>query len=167
MRGIINVPTILADGTILSKEGYEKASGLYLDTRGVNYPKIPENPTAYEVKAAHALPIDDLLTEFPFTDMATLDDGKKWPAGAISRAVALSALLTSVCRARLPTAPMHSVSANEAGTGKSYLVDLISVLNTGYKAVPIDVSESNEEMDKRPFAALLAGQQFIVFGNVI
>ena len=48
-----------------------------------------------------------------------------------ARAVGLSALMTPVLRAALPTAPMHCVSAPEAGTGKTHLTHVAASISTG------------------------------------
>jgi putative DNA primase/helicase len=48
--------------------------------------------------------------------------------------VALSLLLTGVCRKTLDFAPLHAITAPAAGTGKSLLIDLASILLTGQPA---------------------------------
>src|SRR5690606_10365135 len=45
LRGIVEAPTMRLDGTILSQPGYDDATGIYLDTGGVEFPPIPDQPT--------------------------------------------------------------------------------------------------------------------------
>jgi putative DNA primase/helicase len=68
-------------------------------------------------------------------------------------------------RRSLPTAPMHAFSAPVAGSGKSLLVDIASVIATGHEAGVISQGTSDAEMDKRLGAALLAGDPIISIDN--
>jgi len=81
------------------------------------------------------------------------------------RAVALSAMLTALVRRSLPTAPLHGFNAPTAGTGKSMLVDLASLIATGRPAPVIAQGKSQEEMEKRLGAALIAGDVLIAIDN--
>ncbi len=45
LTAIINAPTLRPDGSLLDMPGYDDATGLFFDPRGVVFPKIPENPT--------------------------------------------------------------------------------------------------------------------------
>ncbi|WP_227657482.1 DUF7146 domain-containing protein, partial [Candidatus Magnetaquicoccus inordinatus] len=45
LAGIIEAPTIRPDGSILEKTGYDHRTGLYLDTSGVEYSSIPDQPS--------------------------------------------------------------------------------------------------------------------------
>ncbi len=80
-------------------------------------PPIPATPGRGDALAALAL-LEDLLEKFPFADEA-------------SRSVALSALITPVVRAAYPVAPMHVISAPAAGSGKSYILDVIAAILMG------------------------------------
>lgn len=116
VSGVISTPTMRADGTILSAEGYDKKTRLLLVARPA-MPPIAERPTKDDAVAALAV-ISDLLTEFPLV-------------GPVSRAVALSALITPVVRAAFAVAPMHSARAPTAGSGKSYLFDYAAAISIG------------------------------------
>ena len=52
LRGIVNNPLMLSDGSIIQREGYNEGSGYYLDFRGTTFSPISENPTTQDVKKA-------------------------------------------------------------------------------------------------------------------
>src|SRR5262249_28594507 len=71
------------------------------------------------------------------------------------RAVALAGMLTVLDRRSMATAPLIAFTAPAAGTGKSLLVDLMSVLATG-RLMPVLSQGRKEEFEKRLGASLLA-----------
>ncbi|WP_431266971.1 hypothetical protein [Dankookia sp. P2] len=77
----------------------------------------------------------------------------------------LSGILTASIRRSLPTAPMHAFSAPTAGSGKSMLVDLISLIASGREVGVISQGKTEEELEKRLGALLLAGDQVIGIDN--
>jgi hypothetical protein len=151
LAGLLNAPTLRSDGSILSMPGYDAKTGLLLNLGGTEFPSIPERPD--QAAAAEALRLlDNLVATFPFVDRS-------------SRAVALSGILTACVRRSLPTAPMHAFTAPTAGSGKSMLVDLISVISSGREAGVIAQGKTEEELEKRLSALLLAGDQVIAIDN--
>jgi hypothetical protein len=151
LSGIINAPTLRPDGSILATPGYDAATGLRLDLRGLKVPEILEYPTHDDADAARNLLVD-LIGTFPFVNQA-------------SRSVALSAILTGVIRRSLRTAPLHAYTAPAAGSGKSILVDLACLICSGHEAPVIAQGKTEEEMEKRIGALLLAGDAFIPIDN--
>ncbi len=151
LSGLINAPTLRADGSLLSHPGYDPVTGLLLEPRGLAVPPIPPMPTIGAARSAIQVLID-LISTFPFVDDA-------------SRSVALAAILTACVRRSLRTAPLHAFTAPVAGSGKSMLVDLASVIVTGREAGVIAQGKSEEEFEKRLGAMLLAGDQVIAIDN--
>ncbi len=151
LTAIINAPTLRPDGSLLDVPGYDDATGLFFDPRGVVFPKIPESPTRRDAERALA-DLSELLRGFPFETADGL-------------AVELSAILTARVRQGLPTAPMHGFSAPTAGSGKGKLVDIPSVIATGREAGVIPQCASEEEMEKRIDAELLEGAGAIAIDN--
>jgi putative DNA primase/helicase len=94
-----------------------------------------------------------LLDEFPFVTDA-------------DRSVGLSALMTPVVRGAMPVAPLHAVTTPEAGTGKSYLIDIASAIATGERAPVIAAGRTEEETEKRLGAELMTGQPIITIDNL-
>jgi putative DNA primase/helicase len=115
-------------------------------------PELPPRPT--KKHAANALKfLDALLSEFPFVDAA-------------SHSVALSALITPVVRGAISVTPMHATTAPVPGSGKSYIIDLASAINSGERAPVLTAGRNEEETEKRLVAALLSGQTIISIDNV-
>jgi len=151
LSGLINAPTLRADGSLLSGPGYDPATGLLLDLQGLTVPPIPPMPTIGAARTALRV-LTDLIETLPFVDDA-------------SRSVALSAILTASIRRSLRTAPLHAFTAPVAGSGKSMLVDLASVIVTGREAAVMAQGKNEEEFEKRLGAMLLAGDQVIAIDN--
>lgn len=151
LTGLITTPTLRPDGSILSTPGYDPATGLLL-MAPLAMPSIPECPNRDDAVASLRL-LDDLLNEFPFADMA-------------SRAVALSALMTPVARGAMQCVPLHAFTAPEAGSGKSYAIDVASCIGTGEVAPVIAAGRTEEETEKRLAAELLTGQPIISIDNL-
>jgi putative DNA primase/helicase len=151
LKGVVNTPTIRADGSILSVPGYDKATGLLFDPIGIEFPIVPDHPTSHEARAALAI-LKDLIETFPFI-------------AEVDRSVALSAILTALVRRSLPTAPMHAVRSPVAGSGKTVLVDVASIIATGHEAGVIAQGATGEELEKRLGAVLLAGDPIVCIDN--
>lgn len=151
LAGVITTPTLRPDGTILCTAGYDAATQLLL-LDPPPMPAIPAKPTRKNAMAALAC-LDELLDEFPFVDAA-------------SRSVALSALITPVVRGAVSVTPMHATTAPVPGSGKSYIIDLASGINSGERAPVLTTGRNEEETEKRLVAALLSGQTIISIDNV-
>lgn len=160
LNGVIQAPTMRADGSLLTAEGYDRVSGLYLDTGGVEFPPISHNPSKEEAERALAL-LKTPFEEFPFP---TTDD--EFPPLSPSLSVALSAVLTGLIRRTLPAAPLHGFDAAEAGSGKGLACSIVTTIVTGNRATAINYSTTETEFRKLLFSALLANDQVIVLDNV-
>jgi putative DNA primase/helicase len=151
VAGVVTSPTLRPDGSILAAEGYDPDTKLYV----AKIPKLPPIPGPltkdHAVRALSSL--DSLLDEFPFEDDA-------------SRSVALSGILTVVCRGAFPVAPLHAVTAPTPGSGKSYLIDVIAAVANGNFAAVFTWSTSSEENEKRIDGALLDGSSIIAIDNI-
>jgi len=145
------MPTMRPDGSLLSKVGYDASTGLLYSPGNSALPVIPQSPTKADALAA-LTKLRGPLSGFPF--MTDADE-----------AVALSALLTSVCRMALSSAPMHGFSAPTAGSGKSILADTASVLRTGREASTIAPGKTAEEFEKRLGSTLLEGDGCVAIDN--
>jgi len=151
LAGVITTPTLRPDGTILSEPGYDKTTHLLL-IAPPQLPAIPAKPTRADGLAALQL-LDGLLDEFTFAD-------------DVSRSVALSALITPVVRGAMPVVPMHAIDAKAPGTGKSFLVDVVSTISAGERAPVLSIGRTEEETEKRLGAAIIEGQPLISLDNV-
>ena len=153
LNGMVTHPTIAEDGRVLSREGYDQPTGLYLDFGGRRFPGIPTAPGRKEAEQALSI-ILDLFAEFPFqssTDMA----------------VAISFLLSSLVRQSLPTSPGFAIDAATRGTGKSWLVSVISLAVAGREPLTVNYTSDQKEMSQRLFSILkAAGGGIILLDNV-
>jgi hypothetical protein len=146
LKAIVHTPLVrlAAEATILDQPGYDPETQLLFAPLGTRFKPIPRTVSRDEAVAAVEHVVTRLLTGFPFVSKA-------------DRAVALAAMLTSILRPLLPTAPMFAFSAPTAGSGKSFLVDLCVALATGRNAAVIAAGKTEEEMEKRLGACLIQG----------
>jgi hypothetical protein len=151
IAGVITTPTMRPDGSLLLVEGYDPQTRLLLVAPPA-IPAIPDRPSKEDGEAALNL-FDDLLFGFPFVD-------------DIARAVALSALITPVVRGAFPVTPLHASRAPTAGTGKSYLFDVVAAVATGQFMPVISASLNPEETEKRLAASMMTGQPLISIDNI-
>lgn len=153
LTGVVNAPTMRSDGTLIDRPGYDAVTGLLYDPLGVAFPSIPARPSRRQ--AVRALgELEDLLSTFDFVD-------------DVSRSVALSAILTALTRRSVSHAPCHAFTAHQAGSGKSMLCDLASIIATGREAAVMAQGKTPDEFEKRLGAALLAGDPIIVLDNCV
>lgn len=151
LTGVIDIPTIRPDGSLLEVMGYDARTGLLYSPGNTALPVIIQSPTRADALAA-LTKLKGPLSHFPFLTDA-------------DEAVALSALLTSVCRMALSSAPLHGYSAPTAGSGKSILADTASVLRTGREASTIAPGKTAEEFEKRLSSMLLEGDGCVAIDN--
>jgi hypothetical protein len=104
VAGIVTMPTLRPDGTILDRPGYDPATRLLL-VDSLEMPSIPDHPTKDDASAALKL-ITDLQYEFEFVD-------------EVSKAVGVSAIVTPVARGAFPVAPMHAFDRRWRGPARA------------------------------------------------
>ncbi len=155
LEGIVEVPVLRPDGSILREPGYDEDSRLfYKPDDQLTAPEIPDAPTDEEVRRAVET-IWTPLQDFPFVDRA-------------SKANALALMLTPIVRPYLggQNVPLSLVDATVQGTGKSLFVDVLSIISTGRPAGTMSAPDSDEEWRKQITAQLLQGASMIVVDNV-
>jgi hypothetical protein len=150
--GVVNCPQLAADGRILDKPGYDAQTGIFYDPRGAKFPVIATTPTRAEAEAAK----ERLLHLYHTFDFQSERD----------RLVALSLVLTRLARIGMATAPLHAYDAPTAGSGKSMLVDIASILGTGERAIVFAQGSTLEEFEKRLSVQLMIGRQIIAIDNI-
>ena len=75
--------------------------------------------------------------------------------------------MTPVLRGAMGAAvPLHVVRSPHAGSGKSYLDDLASVIATGELCPVIGATQKEEELEKKLHTAAMSGQTIISLDNV-
>lgn len=154
LTNVTEVPSMRADGTILDKTGYDRQSGVYyIPADNLKAFPLPDIPTQQDVVTAKAL-IEEAIGEFPYAEQA-------------SKANVYGLLLTPIMRpAILGSTPLAVVDAPQAGTGKSLLIDVVSIITTGRPAAMVPFPWGEEEMQKQIGSSLTCGRQLIVFDNL-
>ena len=154
LRGVIATQTMRYDGTLLTELGYDHATGFVL-FEPPPMPEISAQPSKQDALEALAL-LDSLLAEFVFVE----DDN-------VSRSAALSMVMTAVLRGAMPVAPMHVITKPEAGTGGSYLQDLVAAIAIGERCPVISLMPNDDkENEKRLNTAACTQQPIIALDNV-
>lgn len=155
LDGIVEVPVLREDGSILDESGYDEGSRLYYrPDEDLDMPDVPRDPTGEQVAAAKEM-IWKPLQDFPFVNQA-------------SEANALALMLTPIIRPQLAgqNVPLAIVDATVQGTGKTLFVNVVSRTATGRTAGTMSAPEGDEEWRKQITAQLLQGASMIVVDNV-
>ena len=152
--GIIAAPTLRPDGTLLDSPGYDYPTGLLYLPGGTKFPDIPHNPTHEDAIEAMA-ELEEPFVDFPFSTKS-------------DKAAILSSILALVCRAAIAgPVPLFAVRATTAGSGKTLLADLCSIIGTGRAAPKFAQAEKPEEERKRLLAVAMEGDQVLCIDNVV
>lgn len=152
LLGVIEAPTLRPDGSVLDEPGYDPATCLYFDPGNVSFPPLPRKPTMDQAHAA-ALRIVQVLKDFPFLE-------------ACDQAAAVAAILTSVVRQSLRSAPLFAFRAPKMASGKSLLSDVVSMIATGRTASVMSQGRDEDEDKKRMLAILMEGICVATIDNI-
>jgi hypothetical protein len=145
---LVTTPTLTRD-----EPGYDHASKLFLAFEEGQFGSIPTNPAMADAEAALARLMHP-AREFPF-------------ATPVSKSVWLAAMLTSVVRGQLRTCPLIAFDAPAAGSGKTRLAEMVGILALGVRPPAASWVENEEENGKALFSILRAGDQVVLFDNVM
>lgn len=150
--GVVEQPVMLADGRVLQSPGWDPASGLIYEPNGTYLPISPR-PTRLEAVEAMAALLD-LVVDFPF-------------AQEHHRSAAVAAILTIFARpAILSPTPLFLFEAATPGTGKTRLIDAISLVTTGREASKRSYTTDPDEMRKVWTSQIMAGRMLTTLDNV-
>jgi hypothetical protein len=155
LRGIVRGPFIRPDGTIGgTREGYDDATQLLVMTRE-DWSGLKVDPTGEDVWLA-VDDLRDLLRDFPF-EAGTEDVGLS---------VWVAALLTLLARPAFEgPSPLFLFDATTAGSGKTLLAKLLSIIARGVEPPLAGMPPSSVELKKALTAALLRGDALHIFDN--
>jgi len=150
LTGLSRQPFYGADGLLVSKAGYDEATGTYAGFDEAEYDL--GNPTREDAE----LQLDYLkwlLREFQFASDA-------------DRAAALAAILTAAVRSSLPLAPALNINAPRSGGGKSFLAALIALAATAGEPHNASYPTTPEEATKVLLALLLEKPAVVLFDDM-
>lgn len=148
---VVTFPVMRHDGSMIDKPGFDEATRLlYLD---MTTDRPAPQPLDKQALSEALTRIWQPFEQFPFDN-------------SISRGVFMAALLTTVCRPALPTAPAFLIRAYTPGTGKTLLSEcLMMLVGAGLSALPLPENNA-EEIEKRLFAKLLTGCPGLILDNL-
>ncbi len=154
LEGVVEAPTMRADGSILDTPGYDAATRLlYIPAPGLHIPEIPRDPNRDDVQRSLAL-LDDAFGDFPYVDEA-------------SHANMLALLLTCIVRQSFKGhVPLALIDAPRAGTGKTLAVEAVSQITTGRTAALMSAPAGDEEFRKRLTSVLMDGPTVVTIDNI-
>ena len=155
LEAVVTAPMIRLDGTVLSRPGFDRQTGLLLDLPLGGSPAVTESPTLEDAREALA------TLMYPFSSFPFVDDG--------ARGAMLAALLTTVTRAVLPTSVAFGFDAPVQGSGKTLLASCVGAMIEGVppEIWPHTSTRDDEEIRKRLMTALRAGARSLIWDNVI
>jgi hypothetical protein len=168
LEGIVECPTLRRNGTLLIDDGYDAATGLYLDKGGVEY-VINEKATLAHAQEALKYLRTEVANEFPFvSDNPNVPPGDDRAYGASSKAmsVLLSWWLTCLTkRSLMRGAPMHGMDANSIATGKSVASSSGGWIALGRDPTILQLPWDETEAQKVMLTVLRDSDQVVVFDN--
>jgi hypothetical protein len=129
--GIVGIPVVRVDGTLMQAPGYDRLTGLYLEpTVEVSQP-IPDRPSPADVKQARRFVFRDLLGDFPWRSPA-------------DRANYVALMVTPYLRRFLRSlVPLGVVSASMPSSGKTLLTGMVGLL-AGQKTLTWPTDDETE-----------------------
>lgn len=152
LTAVRDVPTMDANGRLISMPGYDEPSGLLLrNDKFVTWPAVRVAPSQRDLKNALQT-LWKPFEQFPYVSAA-------------DKSVALAAALTAAVRCCLRTAPGFGFSATAPGTGKTLLAQCIGVLYDGTAPAVSAPITHEEEWAKSLFSSALAGAGTLLFDN--
>lgn len=152
LAGVSGVPLFRADGSMFTEDGYDPTTRYVLRTdHGLDF-KVPDEPTELDV----AMAVQTILTPiegFPFVSDA---DCNAW----------IGMALTPMLRFIAPGPyKLGMIEAHQAGSGKSFLAEMLSVLHGDGDMIP-NLPSEDAELRKLVTSVLQAPAGVIVFDNV-
>lgn len=152
LNGIAYTPVLRSDGTVAGEDGYDPATGVFVQLSG-DYPPVPSAPTRDDALAAVG-ELCDVFADFPFeTD--------------VHRSACLTAILTLVSwHAFDGPAPLFLVDANIRAAGKTLLTQVVALITQGSIVPTTSYTNNTEELRKQLTATALDGTPMVIFDNI-
>lgn len=146
ITGIVSSPVLRADGSILVEHGYDRETGLFLESDG-SFPSLMCPQSAVSM-------LHDVVSDFPFEKDA-------------HRSAWLAFLITLLARSAFAgSAPFFLFDANCSGAGKGLLTDLTTMIVEGRKACRYTWSKDNDETRKLITTVGVSGVSYLLWDNV-
>lgn len=150
LTGLSRQPFYGADGRLVSKAGYDEATGTFAAFNEAEYNL--GNPTRDDAERELNY-LKWLLREFHFASDA-------------DRAAALAAILTAAVRASLTLAPAININAPRSGGGKSFLGSVIALAASAGEPYNASYPTTPDEATKVLLAMLLEKPAVVLFDDM-
>lgn len=153
LQGFTESPYLDINGRLIEHPGFNHETGIFLslskDISGLNIPRKPTRQ--HSINAVKVL--RNHLSEFQFVSEE-------------DEAAALAALISTLQRRILPAAPGFAISATAAGTGKTTLAEVCTIVATGRRPAVLSIGQDPQETEKRIVGVLLAGDPVVLLDNI-
>lgn len=157
IEGVTRNPIYTESGELAVTNGYHGRLRTWVDLGDLKFPPVPNNPTEQDVKEAREL-LYETFHEFPFMDGA----GAEGAGFAHTLALALYPLIRPLVKG---LAPLTVIDAPAPGTGKSFLINLISIITTGRSIENRPPGKDETEWAKSILSALRDTPTYICYDN--
>jgi len=157
LKSVITTPIVRLDGSLITQQGYDKKTGLYLDLDD-EYQNVIESPTVEDVKEA----LSQLMK--PFENFPFIN--------AIDRSVLLAGLLSAIVRPILPKCPAIAFDAPVQGSGKTLLATCVGALSLGrtpsvHPHTSLKTKGADDEIRKLILSDLMSGERIMIWDNIL
>lgn len=152
LKGVTRTPILLHDGSVSGRYGYDSPSGVWLDVEDPELQGLGAGTPDCEAAIAALHVLREPFAEFPW----------KSPK---DESMLVAGILTVLGRNLFDHAPLFAITATAPGTGKSMLVDCVSLIATESGANMIQQT-GETEMRKTILAQLLDMPQIVCINNV-
>lgn len=152
LRGVVTVPTLRIDGSVLQVSGYDDVTQLVYQPND-QYPVLGD--TATRNQAVEDIEhIRSIVSDFCFESDA---DFSAW----------FAMVLTMTCRHLIDgCVPLFAVTANVRGAGKSLLADVANIIAYGRPSARKVYTDDDNEMRKAITSVLLEGIPSVLLDNI-
>jgi hypothetical protein len=154
LHAVIRTPVFGCDGSLIATPGYHPKDRVWVDADStLQLGQLSNTPTPEEIRTARDLFCDEMLVDFPFTDLS-------------DRAHAVAAILLPFVRRMIegPT-PLHLIEAPSVGSGKGLLANVVAIVATGASCESRTLPEDDDEIRKMITAELLKARPIVLLDN--
>jgi len=152
LKEVLHTPTLLKNGRVLDRPGYDPASQLYLALPSGF--KILRRPPPSKAAAIEAYAwIANIMGDFAWDDSASLANAMAFILGVAARNVIDSIM------------PLALVG-KKFGAGKTLLCNVLAILATGTRPTLVQFPESNDQLRKLLLSHFRESPAATVFDNV-
>lgn len=153
LEAIVTHPVFLPSGAILTANGYDRDSRLFVAMSAPEELRMPDHPTRDDVARAVET-IDDVLADFPFQTPA-------------HRASWYAAFLTILAWFSFEgPAPFFLIDGNVRGVGKGLLADVIGIVILGRRFSTMAYTSDRDELRKRITSLAAEGERAVLLDNL-